>query len=54
LLHDRLTALLNPARGAMVIVEVTDPPCTIVAGDAAEAPIVKSGTAVTVRPTEVL
>lgn len=54
LLHDRFTALLNPASGAMVIVEVADPPCTIVAGDAAEAAIVKSGAAVTVRPTEVL
>jgi hypothetical protein len=54
LLHDRFTVLLKPASGVTVMVEVADPPCTIVAGDAAEAPIVKSGAAVTVRPTGVL
>jgi hypothetical protein len=45
LLHDRFTLLLNPFRGAIVIVEVADAPGRIVAGDAVDAAIVKSAAA---------
>jgi len=43
LLHDRLTLPLKPLVGVMVIVEVADPPAETVAGDSADAVMVKPG-----------
>ena len=56
-LQDRFTVPLKPLSGAMVIVEVADPPAATEAGDSADAVIVKSGggpTEFTVRLTDVL
>ena len=53
-LQVRLTAPVKPLVGAMVIVEVEDPPAATEAGERAAAVIVKSGPGVTVRPTVVL
>ena len=50
----RATALLKPCKGAMVTVVVAGEPWTTEAGASAGAAIVKSGAAVTVRPTTVL
>jgi hypothetical protein len=53
----RFTVTLKPLRGAMVIVEVADPPAVTVAGEIAVLSMAKSGWAapgVTVRPTETL
>jgi hypothetical protein len=52
LLQAKLTVPLKPLVGAMVIVEVADPPAETEAGERAEAAIVKSGAA-TVRLTVV-
>ena len=55
-LQDRFTVPLKPLTGAMVIVEVADPPAAIDAGESADAAIVKSGgggTGLTVRLTDV-
>ena len=43
--HDRATEPLNPATGVTVTVEVAEPPGLTLAGDSADAAIVKSGTA---------
>jgi hypothetical protein len=55
-LHVRLTALLKPFSGEIVIVEVAEAPAAAVAGASGDAVSEKSGPvpAVTVRPTEVL
>jgi hypothetical protein len=45
-LQDRLTAPLKPFTGEMVIVEVAAPPAATVAGENAEAVIVKSASEV--------
>ena len=53
-LQVKLTAPVKPLVGAMVIVEVADPPAETDAGERAAAAIVKSARgAVTVRPTVV-
>lgn len=55
-LQEKVTLPLKPLLGAMLIVEVADPPAEIVAGESAEASIVKSGggSAITVRLTAAL
>jgi hypothetical protein len=52
-LQVRLTALLKPFCGAIVIVEVAEAPAETVAGASAVPPIVKSGPAVTVKVSTV-
>ncbi|MGA8311465.1 MAG: hypothetical protein WB755_15650, partial [Terriglobales bacterium] len=55
-LQDRLTVPLKPFTGAIVIVEVADPPAGTVAGESDDAAIVKSGggrIGLTVRLTDV-
>ena len=50
----RLTLLLKPFCGAIVIVDVPDPPADSVAGENADAATVKSAGAVTVRVSAVV
>jgi hypothetical protein len=52
-LQVKLTAPVKPLVGAMVIVEVADPPAATVAGERAVDAIVKSAGRVTVRLTVV-
>ena len=52
--QDRVTVLLKPFTGAIIIVDVADPPAETVAGESVEAAIVKSAGALTVRLTGVL
>ena len=56
MLQDRLTVLLKPLNGAIVMVEVADPAAVTEAGERADAVTVKSGggaTGLTVRPADV-
>ena len=52
-LQVKLTALVKPLVGAMVIVEVALPPAETEARERAVAAIVKSAGGITVRPTVV-